>query len=460
MRLRFWLFLSCALPVLCHAMEYVEVCSPDHGCRRFSRLVMGTDHLNQSGWTSDLQPEPTLNSVYAVLDEAAFHGINLFDTAPIYVGSVENVLGKWRASRVSRIGSPKFLASPLLNPDRKLYALSKGGFPFDLSYMQKLPAGCHSIELINELKRRGIMDAAAMDWQTRDIPLRNVPAGTYASHLYCNSEVMLGNITTELAHTCANLGCEIDVYLMHRDDGDAIAFERLQREQTPVQRILQAVSSSAIVNHVGFIGWSNWETSRVNESLALANTSNQYVRPVINSPYFSLLEMSGTTIHALGVQVTHAQMMDPEFQRGIKIMPYSPLGGFSILDQPAPTWEKAKAFALKKFEAGDPYWRNVYPSIFTAANEERWKRAEQFLIDFNRRHNSTYTMDQLLNAYALAHPRTDMLAVGAISVEQVRRTVASLKMSKLLLPQDLDYLYSGQTLASGDPKCAGEVATE
>jgi len=40
---------------------------------------------------------------------------------------------------------------------------------------------------------------------------------------------------------------------------------------------------------------------------------------MINSPYFSLFEMSDQTIHALGSQVTHAEMMDPNFLAGIKI---------------------------------------------------------------------------------------------------------------------------------------------
>ena len=46
--------------------------------------------------------------------------------------------------------------------------------------------------------------------------------------------------------------------------------------------------------------------------------------------------MSKRTIHAGGIQVTHKEMMDENFQKGIKIMPYSPLGGFSIFDKPEP----------------------------------------------------------------------------------------------------------------------------
>ena len=427
------------------AMEYVPICDATGKCRRFSRLVMGTDHLIQGGWTHESQPEPTKELAFSVLDEAARQGINLFDTAPIYVGSVEYTFGEWREERRQEAKKNSFYHDPTLNPDRDLYALSKGGFPFDLSWLKELPAGCHSIELIQALKEEGILDRHANDWKNTAYPLRKVPPGTYASHLYCDKELMIDRIAVELGHTLNNLKCDIDVYLMHRDDGDAIGFKRVKRELTPVQRILEAVSSPRIAGRVGLLGWSNWETHRVNESIQLSQASPNLVRPSINSPYFSLLEMGEQSIHALGVQVTHSQMMDPTFQPGIKIMPYSPLGGFSILDQPEPRWENAKAFAKKKHEANDPYWKNVYPSIFTPENEKRWFRAKHFLGNFNRRYATDYTLDQLLNAYALAHPRTDMLAIGAITVEQVKRTVQALEFSKQLSTHDLDYLYSGKT---------------
>lgn len=424
-------------------MEYVEIVGNDGKCRQFSRLVMGTDHLIQAGWVDEKQSEPTKEQAYAVLDEAARMGINLFDTAPIYVGSVENILGEWRASRAARVADGSFYDRPSLNPDRKIYALSKGGFPFDLYWLKKLPAGCHSAELIDELKKRGILAAGAVDWRTRTWPLRNVPPGTYVSHLYCEKGLMIERISAELAHTRANLKGEIDVYLMHRDDGDAIGFEPIRREQTPVSRILEAISAPEILSQLKVIGWSNWQSPRIEESIRLAEQGEKLARPMINSPYFSLFEMSDRTIHALGVQALHSEMMDPDFQKGIKIMPYSPLGGFSILDKPAPVWENAKQSAYKKYLKGDPYWRNVYPSIFTAANEARWNRALNFLDRFNKKHGTSHTIDQLLNAYVLAHPRTDMLAIGAITVEQVRRTVGALQLSKMLSPQDLDFLHSG-----------------
>jgi len=430
--------------LVAEGMEYVDVVGNDGKIRRFSRLIMGTDHLCQAQWVDEKQPEPTREQVYEVLNEAARLGINLFDTAPIYVGGVENKLGEWRLNLAARIADGSFFESPELNPDRKIYALSKGGFPFDLFWLKELPAGCHSAEMIGELKKRGILASDAVDWRTRQWPLKDVPAGTYLSHLYCEKKLMIERISRELAHTRANLKGEIDVYLMHRDDGDAIGFVPLQRNQTPVTRILEAVSSPDISSQVKIIGWSNWKTHRVEESLRLADHDGKLVHPMINSPYFSLFEMSDRSIHALGVQVVHSDMMDPGFQKGIKIMPYSPLGGFSILDKSAPVWENAKKSAYDKHLAGDPYWRNVYPAIFTPENEARWHRAVKFLDYFNKKHKSSYTIDQLLNAYVLAHPRTDMLAIGAITTEQVRRTVKALEMSKMLSRRDLEFLYSGK----------------
>ncbi|OQA78756.1 MAG: Aldo/keto reductase family protein [bacterium ADurb.Bin243] len=430
--------------IIAEGMEYVDIAGNDGKIRRFSRLVMGTDHLCQAGWVDEKQPEPCSEQVYEVLNEAARLGINLFDTAPIYVGDVEKILGEWRANIAGRIADGGFLERPSLNPDRKIYVLSKGGFPFDLFWLKELPGGCHSGKTIGELKKREIIASNAAGWRSRNWPLKDVPPGTYLSRLYCEKALMIERISAELTHTRANLKGDIDIYLMHRDDGDAVGFAPVQRAQTPVARILEAVSAPEISSRVKIIGWSNWKTPRVNESLRLAERNKKLVRPMINSPYFSLFEMSGRTIHALGVQAVHRDMMDHEFQKGIKIMPYSPLGGFSILDKPAPAWENAKSSAYKKYSADDPYWQNVYPAIFTPENEARWYRAVKFLDHFNKKHRSSYTIDQLLNAYVLAHPRTDMLAIGAVTAGQVRRTVKALEMSKMLSRRDLEFLYSGK----------------
>jgi aryl-alcohol dehydrogenase-like predicted oxidoreductase len=67
-----------------------------------------------------------------------------------------------------------------------------------------------------------------------------------------------------------------------------------------------------------------------------------------------------------------------------------------------------------------------------------------FTSDFNAKRGTHYTIDQMINAYALSHPRTDFLTVGPITVEQLRRTVASIELARMLTPKDLEYLYSGQ----------------
>ena len=84
------------------AMEYVELCHRNGECKKFSRLVMGTDHLLQNDWTNEGQ-KVSEEEAFKVLDEAARNGINFFDTAPIYVGDAENRLGKWRKSRAAQV---------------------------------------------------------------------------------------------------------------------------------------------------------------------------------------------------------------------------------------------------------------------------------------------------------------------------------------------------------------------
>jgi aryl-alcohol dehydrogenase-like predicted oxidoreductase len=153
--------------------------------------------------------------------------------------------------------------------------------------------------------------------------------------------------------------------------------------------------------------------------------------------------MSQRSIHAGGVQVTHENMMDENFLKGIKIMSYSPLAGTSIFDKSEPCWENSKKDARKKYFQSDPYWKNVYHAVFTCANERRYNRVIKFTRKFNKKHKTSYTVDQMVNAYALAHKRADFLVIGPITIEQLRRTVASLKLSKMLKPEDLDYLYYG-----------------
>lgn len=442
--------------------DYVKICpnssSQKQDCKLFSKLVMGTDHLSQSDWQFKGQKQAREEEVFQVLDEAARLGINFFDTSPIYVGGVENQLGRWREKRKDLIKKNSFYQNPDLNPDREIYVLSKGGFPYDLYYSQKLEPGVYSKELITALLENGVItiltpeaydiDPLTMDYHLKTtIELTQVPTGTYASRLYGNTSSIARRVNVELGHTLKNLNQNITIYLMHRDDGDYIDFEFVPRERTSVETIMSALSQEDVRNKFWRVGWSNWNTDRIQKSLNPNKKMlpHSYVKPIINSPYFSLFEMTERTIHAGGVQVTHKDMMDLNFQIGIKIMPYSPLGGFSILDKPEPKWENAKATAKELHLKGDAYWKNVYPAIFeNPENQARYARAVQFTQKWNEKHKTSYTLDQMLNAYVLAHPRVDLLAVGPITVEQVRRTVASVQLAKQLSDKDLEYLYRGE----------------
>jgi aryl-alcohol dehydrogenase-like predicted oxidoreductase len=422
-------------------MEYVEVCNRTGDCKKMSRLIMGTDHLLQSDWVHQGQPTLSDKEFEEILDEAVRLGINLFDTSPIYVGGVEYRLGQWVKSRKEKILNDDFYYAKDLNLDRKLYTLSKGGFPFDLFYSKKLPAGPHSSQLKDQLNQLGIMSNQPR--ADGSIDLKNPPAGTYASRLYGNVDQIKRRVSEEINHSHNQLNQDITIYLMHRDDGDYLNFKNIKRDQTPVQDIMKALSAPEISSKYWMLGWSNWKTERVNQSLQLANTQSELPMPLMNSPYFSLFEMSDTSIHAGGVQVTHQEMNDPDFQKGIKQMSYSPLGGFSIFDKPNPIWENAKRDAKEKFDRGDAYWKNVYTAIFTEANRTRFERVVKFTEKFNSDHKTDYSIDQMINAYALAHKRADFLTVGPITKEQLRRTVGSLKLSHMLTESDLDYLYKG-----------------
>jgi aryl-alcohol dehydrogenase-like predicted oxidoreductase len=368
---------------------------------------MGTDHIAQEDWYGDSPRKITEQYVHELLDEAARLGINLFDTSPIYVGDIEYKLGKWMEKHRQR------------NPNHRVYALSKGGFPFDLYWSKKLPEGENSYCLVEMLKAKNMMAEGYA-------ALPNAPTGTYASRLFGSKEQIVARVSEELGHTLKNLRRYPTVYLMHRDDADFINFEPVKRSQNSVKTIMEALSDKDIRNNYTFLGWSNWKPHRITRSLTLADKYKNLAKPVFNSPYFSLFEM------------------DKNFLEGIKIMPYSPLAGVSILDRPEPSWENAKRDARKKYSQGDPYWKNVYHSIFTCANEERYNRVVGFTKEFNKKHKTSYTVDQMVNAYALAHKRTDFLVIGPITIEQLRRTVGSLKLAKLLTKDDLDFLYYGE----------------
>ena len=411
------------------AMEYVKVCGPGKNgaklCKCISRLVMGTDHLGnfweQSGFPEYGNKTPFFqlkDSAKKMLDHAVDKGINLFDTAPIYVGGIEVTLGAWLQARQAN------------DKNLKLYTLTKGGFPFD-----KGP-------------------------------------GTYHSRLHGNSKQIVTNVAEELRWSYPNLHGQIDFYLMHRDDIEFVNHVNRTyvdgngktRVQTPVQTILGALSDTtvhgdiphlsgrSIRSHYTWIGVSNWTTQRVNAALQASANNSSLLPPMINSPYFSLFEMSSKqTIHSGGIQVTHDQMMNAKFQKGILIMPYSPLGGFPIIDKGTKAssgkdaWVNARNVAKSLDNNHDRYWGNVYEAVFTKENEERFYRVHKISQTF-RLNNKQYTIDQWLNAYVLAHPRTDLLAVGPLTKQHIDRTSDSFELARALSkrPDILHWLYRGE----------------
>lgn len=556
-------------------MEYCKVCadSENKQCRYMSRLIMGTDHFNQSSWQNDGQQVSEVRS-RAVLYEAIRNGVNAFDTAPIYVGDAENRLGKWlkefkdyvqngtmspdfgkwmaeakapvagdsstdlagRQVILSWLANRNAIKAYFFQPQTltfqggtvtgalQTHSISKGGFPFDIYYLSCFPTGRdnvltpqldHSAQVINLVSplardsgSRMECDKGTNSWDKAAKPKdgeKFVPPGTYAARLYGDVRQIEERLSEEFENSQRNLNDDIAVYLMHRDDGDYFGFEPVPRQLTPVETIMKGIRdagipvSSASGNKLPrMVGWSNWATDRVNKSLELQRT---LFKPVMNSAYFSLFEMKDVNpIHAGGIQVKHSEMMDPEFQKGIFQSPYSPLGGFSILDQPGKTpselWGNAGRHARNKAESGDAYWQNVYFTIFcndpkesepyygngqvewwqdmyrrsktyaaknlkptgkdafgncknrNLANEGRFIRAVKFGNDRKRADGSSHTVDQVLNAYALAHPRADFITMGPITIEQVRRTTGdAFALSKRMSAQDLEYLYSGRAQA-------------
>lgn len=132
-------------------MEYLNISDKNGHNKKFSRLIMGTDHLLQSEWKNDKQKEISEKEFNDFLDESVKLGINTFDSSPIYVGDVESKFGKWLKSRNKQIHETGFYYSKTLNPDREVYTISKGGFPFDLYNFKKLESGTHSKEILDLL---------------------------------------------------------------------------------------------------------------------------------------------------------------------------------------------------------------------------------------------------------------------------------------------------------------------
>lgn len=429
-------------PTQAGQMEYVEVKDRDGNVMRFSRLIMGTDHLKQGGWVHSGQTEQTDEEVFKVLDEAVRNGINVIDTSPIYVGNIENLIGRYLESRRETIKSDDFYVNSRLNPDRKIYVITKGGFPYDLSYSRKLGAGYHSDEFLEALKEKGVRFSPI---HNGEIELKNVPPGTYDSRLDGTVEDMIKAIKEEIQHSLQNLNGNPTVYLLHRDFFNSVGFKVIKECRTCVEKILTALSSEELTRFYSMIGLSNWTTDRVEKAGELASKNPKLFFPTFDSPYFSLFEMrKGVSIHARGIQALHHEMMNPEYLKGVFMMPYSPLGGFSIFDKhgdPKKSWEMAKADAKQKFDNGDAYWQNVYLAIFTPENEIRLNKAIEFLKNWNQTYSTNYTLDQLLNAYALAHQRMNFLTMGPITIDQVQRSIQSLALSKQLNANDLDFLH-------------------
>lgn len=421
-------------------MDYISVVGNDGVTRQFSKLIMGTDHLAQSDWVTDGQPAPSKEAIFEILDEAVRNGMNVIDTSPIYAGGIEHIVGEWLQSRKDQIKSDSFYLHPKLNPDRKIYVFSKAGFPQDLFWSKHLDGQTYSKELIAELKEKNILAKDALS--NSQVELNNVPPGSYASRLFGSKDQVKIRIQDELQHIVGNLGESLTVLYMHRDDFDSVNFEVTPRDQNKVEIILSALSDPEISNHFTLLGLSNWTDDRVMDSLKVSNQNQGLIKPIFNSPYFSLFEMSERSIHARGIQIKHADLLKPEFQKGIFLAPYSPLGGFSILDKTDPIWENAKRAAYQKFVKGDPYWKNVYHSVFTDENAIRFGRAKEMAKEFSKKLNRMVTVDQIVNAYALSFSRIDFLTVGAITTEQLRRTVESLELSKLFSDQHRVKLYT------------------
>lgn len=309
----------------------------------------------------------------------------------------------------------------------------KGGFPFDLYYFGMLPPGNHSNELLSQLRARGILAPNVQPNPDGSIPLANVPPGTYASRLFGTREEIAARVTEELGHTVANLGEGPTIYLMHRDDNDYISFNGVPRKQTAVGTIVNALNSEPkIASNVAILGVSNWKPERI-------------LSPWLqfNSPYFSLFEMNATrSIHAGGIQVTHEDMTNEAFLPGVFLNPYSPLGGWSIMDQPGPSvWNSSRALA--EAHRADPYWGNVVNAIFTEANTKRFLRLQQFTAVWNAKHQTSASLDQLALAYVLAHARMQFSTIGPITVDELKRCVQSLQIAETLSSSDLAWLHHG-----------------
>lgn len=72
--------------------------------------------------------------------------------------------------------------------------------------------------------------------------------GTYSSRLKGNAEQITRNVLKEIGESRKQLpsNFEISLYLMHRDDFDSLNYELIDRVQTPVKTILEALDDSEL----------------------------------------------------------------------------------------------------------------------------------------------------------------------------------------------------------------------
>ncbi|HEY9758002.1 MAG TPA: hypothetical protein V6C97_22745 [Oculatellaceae cyanobacterium] len=124
--------------------------------------------------------------------------------------------------------------------------------------------------------------------------------GTYTSRLKGTVTEIRDHILGEITGSQERLRRNITLYLMHRDDFDSLNYSIIQRPQTPAYNILSALSDPALRSKFDLLGLSNWKTPRISTTQVEATDTPDLVRPVANSPYFSLMEMSKSmTIHTV-----------------------------------------------------------------------------------------------------------------------------------------------------------------
>ena len=107
-------------------------------------------------------------------------------------------------------------------------------------------------------------------------------------------------------------------------------------------------------------------------------------------------------------------------------------------------FRRTKLYALKSQPVSKP---DMFASCKSPnrANWLRFERAANYVAKTTPKQGVTYSLDQLMNAYALAHTRADFVTVGPITLGQVRNTATgAIELSRLLTASDLEYLYSGR----------------